>query len=308
MNAGLIRGVTVVALCLSAGSPSLTLRAGAMTQLGVTHDKTFWQAIAANKFAPPAGVSLPALLDELTTFLGSTDPELRDDIGYTTLAQWIYRLRIVPVDERRRLIGAWTANLTRGIGEQGTPAVLRRSFSALALGPLAILDNDAPYLDREEFDRLLAATLAYLRDERDVRGFDPALGWMHSVAHTGDLLKFLARSRHLRVEQQAAILGGISAKFQSTGTVFIDGEDERVARAVLSIAARDDFDAVAFEAWVKTLSPPKRAAAPTVADRAADQNVTHLVVSLFAVVSADPRPLPQLDRARAILLARLKGA
>jgi len=238
MNAGLIRGAVAVALCVAAGSQSLAVRAGAMTQLGAPHDKAFWQAIAANKFAPPADASLPALLDELTGFLASPDPELRDDIGYTTLAQWIYRLRIVPVNERRRLIGMWTTNLTRDIGEQGTPTVLRRSSSALALGPLAILDNEAPYLERDEFDRLLTATLAYLKDERDVRGFDPAMGWMHSVAHTGDLLKFLARSRHLRVEQQAAILGGISAKFSATGTVLIDGEDERVARAVLSIAAR----------------------------------------------------------------------
>lgn len=270
------------------------------------HDKAFWQAIAASKFIPPPGAPLPALLDELTSLLGSPDPEWRDDIAYTTLAQWIYRLRIVPVEERRRLLGMWVANLQHGLGEQGSPTVFRRSFSALALGTLAILDNEAPYLKREEFDGLLAAALVYLRDERDVRGFDPAVGWMHSVAHTGDLLKFLARSRHLRVEQQAAILSGVSVKFRATGTVLIDGEDERVARAVLSIAAREDFDAAGFEAWLATLVPPKRAAAPTAADRAADQNVKHLVVSLFAVVSADPRSLPQLDRARALLLAHLK--
>ena len=310
MKSGLIRSVMVGALCAAAGGLVLARSAAmvAMIQSPAAHDKAFWQAIAANKFAVPPGTSLPALLDELTVLLGSPDPELRDDIGYTTLAQWIYRQRLVPVGERRQLSRVWTPALQHGLGEQGSPAVLRRSFSALALGPLAILDNEAPYLEREEFDRLLAATLTYLRDERDVRGFDPTLGWMHSVAHTGDLLKFLARSRHLRVEQQAAILAGIAAKFRATGTVLIDGEDERVARAVLSITARDDFDAAGFGAWLATLVPPKRAAAPSAADRAADQNVKHLVVSLFAVVSADPRPLPQLDRARALLLAHLKGA
>jgi hypothetical protein len=271
------------------------------------HDKAFWQSVAANKFAVPSGQSLPALLDELTTLLGSRDPELRDDIAYTTLVHWIYRQRLVSVEERRRLLREWTMNLTRGIGEKGTPGVLRRSFSALALGPLAILDNEAPYLERDEFDRLLDAALVYLRDERDVRGFDPDLGWMHSVAHTGDLIKFLARSRHLRVEQQAAILTAISTKLRATDTVLVDGEDERVARAVLSIVAREDADAAGFTAWVKTLGPPVRTAGPTAADRAADQNVRHLLVSLFAVVSADPRPLPQLDRAREVLLAHLKA-
>jgi hypothetical protein len=272
------------------------------------HDKAFWHGVAAAKFAVPPGASLPALLDELTMLLGSPDPELRDDIAYTTLTQWIYRQRIVPVAERRRLLREWTANLTRGIGERGTPGVLRRSFSALALGPIAILDNEAPYLEQAEFDALLSAAIAYLKDERDVRGFDASAGWMHSVAHTGDLLKFLARSRHLRVEQQAAILNAISTKLRATETVLVDGEDERVARAVLSIAARDDFDAAGFTTWVASLAPPKRAAPPTPADRAGDQNVRHLVVSLFAVISADARPLTQLDTARGILLAHLKGA
>jgi uncharacterized protein DUF2785 len=41
---------------------------------------------------------------------------------------------------------------------------------------------------------LLAAALAYLRDERDTRGFDPAKGWIHSTAHTADLVAALARN------------------------------------------------------------------------------------------------------------------
>jgi len=270
-------------------------------------DKAFWRQIATDKFAVPEGTALPELLDELTGMLGSPDPELRDDIAYTTLTQWMYRHRLVPVDERRRLLRQWTAALRGGIGEQGTPTVLRRSFSALALGVLAILDNEAPYLERGEFDGLLAAALSYLKDERDVRGFDAQMGWLHSVAHTADLIKFLARSRHLRPEQQAEILTAIAAKLRAVETVLVDGEDDRMARAVQSIAARPDFDEAAFAAWLKALTPPARTTAPSSTERAADQNVRHLVVSTFAVVSADTRDLPSLTRARALLLARLQG-
>jgi hypothetical protein len=154
-------------------------------------DKTFWQAVAAKEFALPAGVPLPTLLDELTQMLGHVDPELRDDLAYSTLANWIYRQRNVPVDERVRLLGAWEKNLAAGVGETNTDAVLGRSFSALALGVLVILDNEAAYLDRGQFEHLLSASLTYLREERDVRGFDARVGWMHSVAHTADLIKFL---------------------------------------------------------------------------------------------------------------------
>ncbi len=81
------------------------------------HDKAFWRQIAPDKFAVPAGTTLPVLLGELTEMLGSPDPELRDDIAYTTLTQWVYRQRIVPIDERRRLLRDWTMGLRGGIGE-----------------------------------------------------------------------------------------------------------------------------------------------------------------------------------------------
>lgn len=302
-----LRGWRAAVVLAALTLPLLAVPSSALAQAGQAHDKAFWQALAANKFALPEGASLPALLTEVSSLLASPDPELRDDIAYTALVEWIYRQRIVPVEERRRLLRDWTANLEKGIGERGTPTVFRRSFSALALGVLAILDNEAPFLEQAEFDALLTAALTYARDEQDVRGFDPGVGWMHSVAHTADLLKFLARSRYLTVPQQRTILTTLTDKLRATQTVLIDGEDERLARVVLSIAARTDFDATGFAAWVKTLAPPDRAAAPTPAQRASDQNVRHLLVSAFALLSADSRPLPSLTQARALLLGQLKG-
>lgn len=269
-------------------------------------DKAWWQAVAAKDFAVPADVPLPVLLDDLTAMLGSPDAELRDDLAYTTLAQWIYRQKVVPVDQRLRLLGVWERNLTTGVGDTGTPAVARRSFSALALGILAILDNEAPYLDRPAFAGLLTSALTYLRDEKDVRGFDPALGWLHSVAHTADLIKFLARSQHLQPADQAHILTAISDKLAAVETPLINGEDERLARAVLSIAARPDFDEAAFAAWLKTVAPQRRAVPPTAATLAIDGNRRNLLVSLFTVLSTDRRDLPTLIRARTLVLDTLK--
>ncbi len=270
-----------------------------------TRDKTFWQAVAAKEFAVPAGVPLPTMLDELTLLLGHVDPELRDDIGYSTLANWIYRQRVVPVDERVRLLGVWETNLSAGVGGTNTDAVLRRSFSALALGVLVILDNEAPYLDRDQFSRLLTSSLKYLREEHDVRGFDARVGWMHSVAHTADLIKFLSRSRHLQAAEQALILTAISDKWNAVTTPLVHGEDERMARAVLSLAARADFDEVAYAAWLKTMTT-RRTTPPTVETLATDQNRRDLLVSLFTVLSTDRRDLPTLTRARTLVFDTLR--
>jgi len=290
------------ALVIALGVPtSLAAQQSAPT----TRDKAFWKAVAGKEFAVPAGVPLPILLDELTQLLGDVDPELRDDLGYSTLANWIYRQRVVSVDERVRLLGVWEQNLSVGVDGTNTNTVLRRSFSALALGTLVILDNETPYLSRDQFSRLLASSVKYLREERDVRGFDARVGWMHSVAHTADLLKFLARSRHLQPAEQALILTAISDKWNSVTTPLVYGEDERMARAVLSLAARPDFDEVAYVGWLKTMTT-RRTTPPTVETLATDQNRRDVLVSLFTVLSTDRRDLPTIVKARALLLETLR--
>ena len=97
----------------------------------------------------------------------------------------------------RPMILMLEANLRKGIGAIGTDGVLLRSFSALTLSVVAARDSEAPFLSAEEYATLLDAALAYFHDERDTRGFDAAKGWMHSAAHTSDLLKFLARNPRL---------------------------------------------------------------------------------------------------------------
>ena len=270
------------------------------------HDKAYWQQIAKNNYAVPAGGPLQALVKELSGYLASSDPQLRDDIGYSTLVAWIYRQKIVPVGMRRELLSAWTANLRTGIGTRGADTIFVRSFSALALGIFAALDNDAPWLEPAEFKGLLSAALAYLRDEVDVRGFDPAKGWMHSTAHTADLLKFLARSRHLDASQQAVVLDAVLDKMSRTEEVFTHGEDERLARVVLSIAARADFDEAAFGRWAVKFIPLGGRGAPTPASLATTQNRKNLAVAVHAVLSADARDLASVQAARAIMLATLK--
>lgn len=271
-------------------------------------DKVFWQTVIKNEFKVPAGTPMPVLLGELSAMLESPDPELRDDIAYSVLANWMYRQRVVPVEERLRLLQVWEGNLKAGIGERGTNAVIGRSFSALALGVLAILDNEAPYLDRATFARLLESSLTYMKTEQDVRGFDSRLGWLHSVAHTADLLKFLARNPHLQVPEQALILTAIADKLSTVDTPLVHGEAERLARAVQSIAARNDFDDTGFVAWLKVMAPVRRTTAPTTATLAIDQNRRDLLVSLFMVLSTDRRDLPGLTRARTLVLDALRGA
>ncbi len=266
-------------------------------------DQAYWSPFLGAR--QPAAEELPRLLTELNTLLASPDPQLRDDVAYTLFAKWIGRDRILPVAERKQLLATWLGNLQIETGAAADGA-LRRSFSALCLGLLVMEDNLEPWLTPPDFERIMLGALAYLRSETDVRGLDPKVGWVHTVAHTADLLKFLARSPHLKAADQAAMLTAIVEKLANTDAALVFGEDERLARAVLSLAARTDLDQAAFRHFVATLWPRLPAGPPTVVDLAHDHNRRHLLQSLHALLLVDPRDLPSLGEAREIVLVQMK--
>ncbi|MGE5124949.1 MAG: DUF2785 domain-containing protein, partial [Betaproteobacteria bacterium] len=236
------------------------------------------------------------LLKEALSFLGSPDSDWRDDIGYGVVASCVYQKRALEPEERRALVAALSANLRRGIGETGTDSVLQRSFSALDLSILAALENLDPVLDERGYRELLDAALAYLRDERDLRGFDPRVGWIHATAHTADLLKFLARDARFAKADQRWLFDAAWSKMTNESTaVFTHAEDERLAAALASVVRRADFDPSLLDPWLARFvaqekqlwsqAPPR----PQALDAA--QNARNLLRGLFVELHL-PAPAP----------------
>jgi uncharacterized protein DUF2785 len=232
-----------------------------------THDKAFWQAVTANKYQVPAGETPFALAQELSGYLASPDPELRDDLAYSVLTVWIVRQRRFSPEQLVQLSDEWSANLREGIGQSGTDGVFKRSFSALCLSSLAERELRSPFLGQARYRKLLAATLEYLRDEKDLRGFDGAKGWIHATAHAADLLAALASNSLFTKQDQPAALQAIAQRLATANEVFTYGEQDRLANVVAVIASRQDFDLDGFQSWLANLdaaeqsvwkdSPPK---------------------------------------------------
>jgi hypothetical protein len=255
----------------------------------------FWTALAKD-CAVPAGETAAGLVREAVAFLGSPDTAWRDDVGYGVVVTCVYEKRALEPDDRRALVATLVANLRRGIGESGTDSVLLRSFSALDLSVLAALEDDSPALDAGAYRALLDAAFAYLWDERDLRGLEPRVGWIHATAHTSDLLKYLARDPRFTPADQARLLDAAWAKMTTAGTpVFTHAEDERLAAAIASVVRRADFDAGRLGPWLERFpalekrvwakAPPE----PRLVD--ATQNARNLLRSLFVVLSL-PAPVP----------------
>ena len=275
----------------------------------LTHGKSYWQAIAREKFELPAGEQAAPLADELIGNLGSPDPELRDDLAFSILTAWIYQKKLLSADDLRRMTLVLQSNLRRGIGEHEGDGVLLRSFSALTLSVIAARENEAPFLSPAEYHQLAGAALAYFRDEQDLRGYDAKRGWVHSTAHTADLLKFLARNPKLEPAEQAKILAALTAKNTAAASAFTHGEDERMARVVISIVRRADFDRDAFRAWLASAGAAAKFPQAVTSDALrAQQNVRHLLSALWTELSVDDRPSEGADFARTALREALKGA
>ncbi len=215
-------------------------------------DKQFWLDIRENKFTLPAGHSAGALTEELFSYLESTDPELRDLIAYETFANWLEQGHYSH-DELRAYILRLLVNLQNGLGERDTDSVFARAFSVLFLAEIVYHDKQHPFLDRDEVLNILAKGLNYLEEEKDPRGYVPEKGWAHALAHTSDLLYTLAENPKLEREHLETLLHGIAEKLITpTDWVYIHGEDDRLARAVMSVYQRK----LASQDWLAVFTPP----------------------------------------------------
>ncbi len=218
------------------------------------HDRGFWHSIQNNHYAVPEGESAVALAHELSGYLGSPDPELRDDIAYSILDVWIVRRPQLSREELIPFLDEWTANLKIGLGESGqqTP-ILKRSFSALVLTSLAERELKTPFLGPTRFHALLSDAITFLTNERDLRGYDANRGWIHATAHTADLLAALAKNDLLTQDDQHAIVAAIAERLATAPTVYSYGEQDRLAQTVSAIITRRDFDSAYFQNWLKQI-------------------------------------------------------
>lgn len=265
---------------------------------GQQHEREFWRSIAKSNYAVPASESADALAPELSAMLGSPDPELRDDLAYSILGTWILHGQLSS-PTLLSLNDEWKGNLKSGIGETGTNSVLKRSFSALCLSEIAKREVKSPFLGERRYHDLLAAAIEYLQAERDLRGYDAVLHWIHATAHTADLLGALANSPLLTREEASSILRAIAGRLASAPQVYTQGEQDRLAAAAVSVIRRKDFDKSFFDGWLTGIQDEDRNvwANTTVESLAHYQNHNYLLQALTVRLSLeDPNPATEQFR------------
>jgi Protein of unknown function (DUF2785) len=191
---------------------------------------TDWKAVIDAGFRLPDGLSQQAAAGELAPMLADPDPVVRDELGYTVL------VHLVPdLDEAVcRRLGDELA------GRFAAPDVHVRSFAALALAPIVTRGVfAAAWLDQFE---------AWYPGERDLRGWDPELGWLHAAAHGADLLG--AFGLHPRVMPGRMLNLAVKRLGAPTDHVFAEMEDSRLAHGIALTLTRPELSPAESIGWL----------------------------------------------------------
>jgi hypothetical protein len=268
--------------------------------------KAFWRAIKANGFAVPEGHTPAELLPELLAGLGSVDPELRDHLCLEILGEWLDAGRFTE-SELHQITVQMLANLEQGVGQGENDLVFLRTFSVLILANLLYCDTKGKFLTEAEFRQIKAAAIRYFAAEQDLRGFVPEKGWAHSVAHTADLLAWLANSPRSSAVDLEDLLDAICLKLLTpTPYAWHDREEFRLGRAVIAILKRNLLPAAVLTARVERLAGSQ---ALREAFSAGQDNERHNVLTFLGALHLLVTYQPDVDEfTRAALLTALHGA
>jgi hypothetical protein len=210
--------------------------------------------IKQEDYKVPQHTSAYELAVQMLKEIGSTDPELRDDLIYYTLCKWTENKECTSEQMRRLLqISLSDDYLFQGIGETGTDSVFIRSFSVLIV-PLAIYTHQqSNYLTNNEIKNIKEKLIQYLMLERDLRGYVEGKGWAHAVAHAADGLNAIAGLTSLTHTDLFDILTIIKNKICINHYLYTDEEDERMVTSVTTIMNREIVEEESVMKWIRSL-------------------------------------------------------
>lgn len=215
--------------------------------------EAYWAQVRADGYKLPADRPLDDLTTELVQMLGDPDPGVRDALAYPVLATWI--AHGVYDDLLSGLGDGICEGLFPGLGEDGTDTVLRRSYSALLLAHGVQRDHLARVVHADAIFRWGDRAATWYIREKDLRGYVEGRGWSHAGAHGADLIGALARSSHFGKLELTVLLDVIADRLLApTRYRFYHGEDDRIARAVMTVLHRNLVGIDVLEPWIQRLA------------------------------------------------------
>lgn len=217
--------------------------------------KNTLQRISDNEYKLLEEINYEELTSEMLAKIGVTDPELRDDLIYMVMANWIMD-DIYNEEELKQIfkICLDEDHLYYKLGEKKGDSVFTRTFSALILAVLYHKDYEIDFLNLQEFQEGAEKVINYYSKEKDLRGYIKEKGWAHSAAHGADILLEIAKSKKAKKRILMELLKAIIDKSQIEEYIYFNGEDERIARAVKNAMKNVNLDDELLNKWFRDLT------------------------------------------------------
>lgn len=243
-------------------------------------NKQTLRAIIDNEFALPAGADEYEAVKQVVGVLGSTDPELRDEYGYTVLHKWLTDKNFLTHEQLKQLLDDAISQekLFFGIGNRESDTVFLRTFSALLIALILRRDNREEFLDEIYVRKVMNSLVSYCQQEKDLRGYVDTKGWAHAAAHISDAIDECVCNRYMGLEDCKLTWSGLLSLIENAPFVYGAEEDERIATAVTSMVESGKVSFPVLCAWVMEIEVPKRYELRTFYRRI---NYKNLIRSLF---------------------------
>ncbi len=233
--------------------------------------------IVENDYALPEDLSEMESVRRVLSVFSSSDPELRDKLGYRIVYNWLLNKMFLTSKELMILLdeSLSESKLLHKLGENEDDSVFLRSFTSLFIALVLIRDNKNPFLTYDQFSNVVNTLKYYCQNEMDQRGYVEGKGWAHSAAHIADALDECVRSKHATEDECLDVFHSIIALILNSEHVYNTEEDERMA---IAIAAMLELEKVSLELVIQWFQNVK------IQDNGFDSkrtNLKHLIRSLY---------------------------
>lgn len=194
------------------------------------------------------------LVHKMVQSIGHTDPELRDNLIYTTFFKLMTEQHLSDELMSELIITCMDdEHLFFRIGEENTDSVFTRSFSALVVALVLDTDVKGQFLSKDVAKQACDRAVDYLLKEKDVRGFDEEKGWAHAVAHGADLLATAVEHPVTNSETfYPKALDAVKHCVIRENGVYINEEDERL-QVVIHFMLEKGINPSLLENWIDSI-------------------------------------------------------
>ncbi|MDO9088299.1 MAG: DUF2785 domain-containing protein [Anaerolineaceae bacterium] len=198
--------------------------------------KDLLKSVVENEFEPPTTLTPREFLPYFYKHIGSTDAELRDDLIFSVMANWIYK-GVYSHEQIFKIADTLIKDefILNGLGFENDDSVFIRSASASQLWAIIVTHREKNFVPFNTIETIFEKTLRLLKEEVDFRAYVPDSGWANSISHSANIFYELIKLPEINKSQLVMILNAICEKILQPDFIFPGDESEQLAAPVAEI-------------------------------------------------------------------------